>query len=526
MSTARESLTIAPPDGAGLLANPLREGLRIERTPAPCAMVIFGASGDLTRRKLIPALYDLALERMLPAGFSVVGFARQEMDDATFRARMREAVNEFSRRAPVDEAVWESFAAGLSYVRGDFSDPGAYDTLNQALDTLDRQRGALGNRMFYLATPPDFYGPIVEQLGAHGMHDGPAGSWQRVIVEKPFGEDLASARALNAAVNRVFDERDVYRIDHYLGKETVQNIIAFRFANGIFEPLWNRQYVDHVQITVAEAIGIEGRGGYYDQTGAIRDMVQNHLLQLLTLVAMEPPGEIAATPVRDEKVKVLRAIRPIKPETVDRFTVRAQYAAGYESGEVVPAYRQEDKVAPGSTTETYVALKLFLDNWRWAGVPFYLRTGKHLPKRVTEVAIQFKRAPHLLFSNDASERLEPNVLALGIQPNEGIALKFAVKVPGATMQLRSVNMAFQYGATFNVKSPDAYERLLLDAMLGEGTLFTRRDEVEAAWEIVTQIMYGWQRQGLTDLPLYEAGSWGPAEADAFMEMDGRGWRQP
>jgi glucose-6-phosphate 1-dehydrogenase len=318
----------------------------------------------------------------------------------------------------------------------------------------------------------------------------------------------------------------VFRIDHYLGKETVQNIIAFRFANGIFEPLWNRQYVDHVQITVAESLGIEGRGGYYDETGALRDMVQNHLMQLLTMVAMEPPVALAADPVRDEKVKVLHALRPIKPDLVRRFTVRGQYIAGYEGGQAVPGYREEQRVAHDSLTETFVALKLFIDNWRWAGVPFYLRTAKRMPKRVSEIAIQFKRAPHLLFSGSSSDRMEPNILALGIQPNEGIDLTFAVKVPGPMMNLRSVHMGFQYGTAFNIQSPDAYERLLLDAMLGDGTLFTRRDEVEAQWTIVTQIMEGWARMQVAQLPTYEAGTWGPIEADAFLKMEGRSWRQP
>lgn len=506
--------------------NPLREGLLIERMPAPCIMVIFGASGDLTRRKLIPALYNLALERLLPVGFTVVGFARHEDDDESFRAKMRESVDEFSRRTPVDDAVWESFSQGLHYVQGDFTKGDAYAGLASRLTELDGQRGTLGNRMFYLATPPDFYDDIIELIGHHKLNDGPERSWQRIIVEKPFGHDLDSAEHLNRVVNHVFHERDVYRIDHYLGKETVQNIIAFRFSNGVFEPIWNRQYVDHVQITVAESIGIEGRGGYYDETGAMRDMVQNHLMQLLTLVAMEPPVSLTADPVRDEKVKVLHAVRPINPDLVDRFTVRGQYTAGYSDGEAVPGYREEEKVAPDSQTETYVALKLFIDNWRWAGVPFYLRTGKRMPRRVSEIAIQFKRAPHLLFNDDVSDELEPNILALGIQPNEGIALTFGVKVPGPMMNLRSVHMGFEYGTAFNVQSPDAYERLLLDAMLGDGTLFTRRDEVAAAWSVVTQVRDGWEKLGTTEIPTYEAGTWGPDDGEKLLKMEGRTWRQP
>jgi glucose-6-phosphate 1-dehydrogenase len=525
MSLTSRELTTSPGVTSATVANPLREGLLIERTPAPCTMVIFGASGDLTRRKLIPALYNLALERLLPAGFSVVGFARQDMTSEIFRARMREAVNEFSRRGPIDDAVWSSFAEGLTYVRGDFTDASAYRNLAQHLGVIDDSRGTLSNRLYYLSTPPDSYDTIIENIGNQGLNFGPPGSWQRIIVEKPFGHDLDSAMELNVAVNRVFDEREVYRIDHYLGKETVQNIIAFRFANGIFEPLWNRQYVDHVQITVAESIGIESRGGYYDQTGALRDMVQNHLMQLLTLVAMEPPVELTADPVRDEKVKVLRAVRPIKPDLVRRFTVRGQYAAGFESGDPVAGYREEERVDAASLTETFVALKLFIDNWRWAGVPFYLRTGKRLPRRASEIAIQFKRAPHLLFSGNSAEMMEPNVLSLDIQPDEGIALKFAVKVPGPMMHLRSVNMGFQYGTSFNVQSPDAYERLLLDAMLGDSTLFTRRDEVEAAWDIVTQILNGWSQMSVESLPAYEAGTWGPVEADAFLKMEGRQWRE-
>lgn len=519
------SQTISPPQ-AEPRSNPLREGLLIERTPAPAIMVIFGASGDLTRRKLIPALYNLALERLLPIGFTVVGFARHDETDESFRSKMRDAVNEFSRRTPVDDAVWDSFSQGVFYVKGDFTNSDDYNGLSDRLTTLDGQRGTLGNRMYYLATPPDFYDDIIEQIGQHDLNHGSDNSWQRIIVEKPFGHDLDSADHLNKVVNNVFDERDVFRIDHYLGKETVQNIIAFRFANGVWEPIWNRQYVDHVQITVAEAIGIETRGGYYEETGALRDMMQNHLMQLLTMVAMEPPVALTADPVRDEKVKVLHAVRPIDPRHVEEFTVRGQYTAGYSDGEAVPGYREEEKVDPHSLTETFVALKLFIDNWRWAGVPFYLRTGKRMPRRVSEIAIQFKRAPHLLFNADVADELDPNVLALGIQPNEGIALTFGVKVPGPMMNLRSVHMGFEYGTAFNVQSPDAYERLLLDAMLGDSTLFTRRDEVAAAWNIMTQIRAGWERQTVDEIPTYEAGTWGPEDADRLLKKDGRTWREP
>lgn len=489
-------------------------------------MVIFGASGDLTYRKLFPALYDLALERLLPGGFSVIGFAHRDMDSESFRAHLREGVEQFSRFAPVDDTIWESFAEGISYVRGDFTKAQDYDALTEQLKHVDETRGTMGNRMYYLATPPDFYADIVKNLGTSGLTAKQSDSWRRVIVEKPFGHDLESAQKLNQAVNKVFPERDVFRIDHYLGKETVQNILAFRFANGIYEPIWNRQYVDHVEITVAESIGIEGRGGYYDQTGALRDMAQNHMMQLLSLVAMEPPSSLQADAVRDEKVKVLHALRPVNPELVNRCTVRAQYDDGYVSGKPVPGYREEERVDPKSVTETYVALKLFVDNWRWADVPFYLRTGKRLPKRVTEIAIHFKPVPHRLFSSEASENLEPNLLVLEIQPDEGMALKFAVKVPGPTMRLRSVNMVFQYGSAFNIRSPEAYERLLLDAMLGDSTLFTRRDEVESAWQTMTQILDGWAQLPEDQIPQYEAGTWGPMESNAFVNRDGRTWREP
>lgn len=507
-------------------ANPFREGLRIERTPDPSAMVIFGASGDLTHRKLVPALYNLARERLLPSGFSIAGVARREMTTEAFCEHLKQGVIEHAGELGFDARIWESFASGISYVQGDFTNPDVYQALVAELERMDRERGTAGNRMFYLATPPEVYPDILARINEAGLNLGSDESWRRVIVEKPFGSDLESAQLLNVSVNEVFPEQDVYRIDHYLGKETVQNILALRFANGIYEPIWNRQYIDHVEITVAESLGVEGRGGYYDQTGAARDMVQNHLLQLLSLVGMEPPGSLQADAVRDEKVKVLQALRPVNPELVSRSAVRGQYTDGFIGGRSVPGYRSEERVDPDSRTETYIALKMFIDNWRWADVPFYLRTGKRMAKRVSEIAIHFRPVPHRLFSPTQSRDLEPNLLVLEIQPDEGIALKFAVKVPGPMMQLRPVNMIFEYGSAFNVRSPDAYERLLLDAMLGDGTLFTRRDEVESAWRTISRILRGWEMEAPHPLPEYEAGTWGPRESHAFLNRDGHAWREP
>ncbi|TVR75614.1 MAG: glucose-6-phosphate dehydrogenase [Sphaerobacteraceae bacterium] len=510
-----------------MLDNPLREGLSLERLPSPCAMVIFGASGDLTRRKLMPALYDLALEGLLPPGFSVIGYARSPKTNEEFRAEVRESIQQFARRTPIDEGLLSNFEQGVSYVSGDFSSPDDYARLNEELDRLDRERNTSGNRVYYLATPPSAYANIAHHLADHGMvHPLDDERWTRLIVEKPFGHDLQSARELNETLLKYFAEEQIYRIDHYLGKETVQNMLAFRFANGIFEPIWNRTFIDHVQITVAESIGIENRGGYYDQAGALRDMVQNHMLQLLSLVSMEPPPDFDAESVHDEKVKALRSIRPYQPEDVEACTVRGQYREGWVMGQPYPGYRDEARVDEASVTETYVALKLFIDNWRWAGVPFYLRTGKHLPRRVSEIAIQFHKAPHPPFESNVTQSLEPNVLAIRIQPDEGITLKTTAKVPGPSMRLRSVNMGFLYGTSFLVESPDAYERLLLDCMLGDSTLFPRRDGIEASWEPITQILEGWDASGKTELPGYPAGTWGPDEADEFMERDGRQWRQP
>lgn len=506
--------------------NPLREGLRIKPSLEPCAMVIFGATGDLTHRKLLPALYNLALEQPLPAGFSVVGFARRPYTDEEFRQQALESINAYSRQKPVNPQVWESFAAGIRYLQSDFHDPVGYERLNNLLNALDQERGTSGNRIFYLSTPPSQYPEIIQRLGAAGLNKNRKG-WTRIIIEKPFGHDLASARELNRQVGRVFREEQVYRIDHYLGKETVQNILVFRLANGIFEPVWNRRYIDHVQITVAENLGLEGRGAYYEESGAIRDMVQNHMLQLLTLVSMEPPIAFDANPVRDEKVKVLHALQPLVGKDVLTNTIRAQYGPGWVSGKQVPGYTEEKGVSPTSTTETYVAMKIFIDNWRWAGVPFYLRTGKHLPKRVTEIAIQFKQAPLMLFKrSEAHGQVEPNVLTLRIQPDEGISLKFGAKVPGTEMQIRAVNMDFFYGSSFVREQPEAYERLILDCMMGDSTLFTRRDEVEAAWTFIQGILDEWKTESSETIYTYESGSWGPQVADEFIWRDGRRWRRP
>ncbi|TMG34979.1 MAG: glucose-6-phosphate dehydrogenase [Chloroflexi bacterium] len=505
---------------ATTVVNPLREGLRLARTPEPSTIVIFGGSGDLAQRKLLPALYNLALQRLLPAAFAVVGAARQPMTDDRFRAELRDAVARHSRTKPLNEEVWKSFAEHIHFVAT--PNDAAYDDLRRRLDDVDRELGTHANRLFYLATPPPAYAAIIEAIGAHGLR-GETG-WARVVVEKPFGRDLATAMKLTEIVHSVFREDEVFRIDHYLGKETVQNILVLRFANGIFEPVWNRQYVDHVQITVAESLGVEERAGYYEQAGAMRDIVQNHLLQLLALVAMEPPAAFDDRAVRDEKVKVLRALRPIRREEMAERAVRGQYDAGFIEGTRVVGYRQEPDVARTSSTETFVALKCFVDNWRWEGTPFYVRTGKRLPKRSTEIAIQFRIAPHRVFSREASAGLEPNALVLRIQPDEGISLKFGAKVPVQGIRIRSVNMDFVYGASFMVDAPDAYETLILDALRGDATLFTRRDEVEQQWTFVDPIIDAWSNAGAP--PRYEAGSWGPAEADRIVERDGREWRKP
>jgi glucose-6-phosphate 1-dehydrogenase len=511
--------------------NPLRAGLRQQLTPEPCILILFGATGDLTMRKLLPALYNLSLEGLLPHAFSVVGVARRPKSDDDFRKEMLDAVNEFSRSRPVQPQLWETFSQGIFYVQSEFHDPEGFGRLKARLEQIDKERGTGGNHLYYMATPPDAYPIISANLGKVGLvarestrDPSSTAGWSRIVVEKPFGRDLRSARELNRQLHTVFSERQIYRIDHYLGKETVQNLLVFRFGNIIFEPIWNQQYIDNVQITVAENIGIEGRASYYDNAGAIRDMVQNHMMQLLSLVCMEPPVAFDADNVRDEKVKVLRAIHPMTREQVLTRTVRAQYSAGSVNGQPVPGYCSEEGVNPDSITETYVAIKLFVDNWRWAGVPFYLRTGKRLPKRTTEIALQFKQAPHLLFRR-SMDGLDPNSLVVHIQPDEGTTIKVASKIPGPLMRVRPVNMDFRYGTSFGIEPADAYERLLLDAMLGDSTLFTRRDEVEEAWEFVSSIIDGWTEAAAADIPKYEAGSWGPEEADRLIARDARTWRR-
>jgi glucose-6-phosphate 1-dehydrogenase len=489
--------------------------------PQSCALIIFGVTGDLTNRLVIPSLYNLAAAELLPERFCVVGVARCGMSNEALRESLMKGLHQFATR-PVEDKVANRLLECITSVEADPGDGPSFDRLKEQLERLEAARDIGGNRLFYLATPPDAFAPIVRQLGRLGLLKEDHGAWRRLVIEKPFGTDLASARALNAELLKILNEHQIYRIDHYLGKETVQNILAFRLANGIFEPIWNRNYIDHVQITVAESDGVGRRGGYYDQVGAFRDMVVNHMLQLLSIVAMEPPVAFEAEPVRDEKLKVLKALRRIPPERTGELTLRGQYTAGIVDGKPVAGYRGEEKVAPDSWTETFVAAKLEIDSWRWAGTPFYLRHGKRLPRRITEIAIQFKRAPQRFFPG--AERLDPNVLTIRIQPDEGISLRFAAKAPGATMQLQEVDMNFLYRGAFGKDDQvDAYERLLLDAMLGDRTLFTRADEVEQAWIWADDILRGFADRR-TDVHFYAAGTWGPAWADAFIERDGRHWR--
>jgi glucose-6-phosphate 1-dehydrogenase len=508
-------MPLAPGDGA----NPLLDGLRIEPTPEPTALVIFGASGDLTRRKLLPALYHLARGERLPARFTVIGVARSPMTNAAFQQHLHDSLKEFAGVARPDD-VSRALARGITYIQGEMDDPALYARLKASMS----ERGTPPGVLFYLAIPPTVYGTVVEQLGATGLTrtDTPGG-WRRVIVEKPFGTDLASARALNTLMHAHLDESQIFRIDHYLGKETVQNLLVFRFANGMFEPVWNRRYIDHVQITAAETVGVERRASYYEGAGALRDMVQNHLMQVLALIAMEPPIAFSAEQVRDRKIDVLASMQPIVGDGA-KNVVRAQYAAGWVNGAEVPGYRDEEGVDPRSTTETYVALRLQLDSWRWAGVPFYVRTGKRLPKRTTEIAIQFRRPPLHIFKRRSPAVIAPNLLIVNVQPDEGISVRFQAKLPGSRMQLAPVMMNFRYGSAFGTPVPEAYETLLLDAMLGDTTLFARHDFVETSWALITPIHEAWAASGVKDIPQYEAGEWGPAEADALMAADGQRWR--
>jgi glucose-6-phosphate 1-dehydrogenase len=515
-----------------LVPNPLREGLHEERVPEPATIVIFGASGDLTKRKLVPALYSLARDRLLPARFAVVGYARKPLTDDVFREDMRAGCDEFARRRPVDPELWNTFANLLFYQEGSYDDPAAYQALKKRLEDIETQLGLPGNRVFYLSIPPASFATVVRQLGAAGLTSTGGGDgrerFARVIIEKPFGTDLDTARQLNADIHQTLTEKQIYRIDHYLGKETVQNLLVFRFANGIFEPVWNNRFVDHVQITGAETVGVEGRGGYFENAGILRDMVQNHLFQVVSLAAMEPPVALDADAVRDEKVKVLKALRPIPSSEMDAHVVRAQYAAGSIAGKKVVGYREEPGVSRSSQTETYVAMKFFIDSWRWAGVPFYLRSAKRMPKRVTEIAIHFKEAPHLLFGKKG-EGIRPNVLSIRIQPDEGITLNFGSKLPGPAMDVAPVSMEFRYGSSFGVEPPEAYERLILDCLLGDNTLFTRADEVEASWTWISRIHKHWKEQaaaGVVPLASYAAGSWGPEPADRLLSADHRAWRRP
>jgi len=502
-----------------------QKGSCAEPLPRPCGIAIFGASGDLAKRKLIPALFNLMRNELLPEQWYVVGLGRTKMSDTEFRKTARESLNQFLPGGSVSPEDAENFERRLYYLSGDSEDPGYHLRLKERLAQLDKEQGVEGNRLFYLATPPGLYADIIKNLGGSGLnHPTDSSHWSRIVIEKPFGTDLPSAQALNQELLQSFREGQVYRIDHYLGKETVQNILFFRFANAIFEPTWNRRYIDHIQITVAENIGIEHRAGYYDQAGALRDMFPNHLLQLVSLVAMEPPAVFESDAVRDEKAKVLKSVRPISPEKVAEFAVRGQYGPGIVNGQQIKGYRQEPGVKPDSMTETFFALKLYIDNWRWEGVPFYLRSGKRLAKRVAEIAVEFKRVPHLLFKSVIGEEIEPNTLVFRIQPDEGIGTKFQAKHPGAKLCMDTVTMDFSYQGSFKVTSPEAYERLLLDCLAGDQILFSRRDWTEYSWSAISPVLDQWAKKAEPGFPTYPAGSWGPKEADDLIERDGRQWR--
>ncbi|MGH3411483.1 MAG: glucose-6-phosphate dehydrogenase [Marmoricola sp.] len=503
--------------------NPLRdpEDRRLPRIAGPCCMVLFGVTGDLSRKKLMPAIYDLANRGLLPPGFSLVGFARRAWADQDFAQIVHDSVREHAR-TEFREEVWQQLAEGVRFVSGSFDDEVAFEALRHAIDDLELQRGTGGNTAFYLAIPPSSFGSVVDQLDRHGLAEAREGTWRRVVVEKPFGHDLASARELNRIIDQVFPPSSVFRIDHYLGKETVQNIMAMRFANNLFEPIWNSNYVDHVQITMAEDIGIGGRAGYYDGVGAARDVIQNHLMQLMALVAMEEPTSFEAGSLRLEKLKVLRSVA--LPRRLDLTTARGQYAPGWAGGVKVPGFLDEEGIRSSSRTETYAAVRLGLETRRWAGVPFYLRTGKRLGRRVTEVAVVFKRAPHQPFAATATEDLTHNALVVRIQPDEGMTIRFGAKVPGTQMEIRDVNMDFAYGGTFTEASPEAYERLILDVLLGDPPLFPQHEEVEVSWQILDPVLAHWAKRGRPEA--YPSGTWGPASADRMLARDGRVWRRP
>jgi glucose-6-phosphate 1-dehydrogenase len=532
--TAREVETAGRDAEGRSLDNPLREGLRLERTPAPCAVVIFGATGDLAKRKLVPALYALQSDGLVAPGFTVIGAGRTPMGDDEFRTAMRDAVGRYGR-VPVKEGLWTTFQEGIRYAHVDNEAADGFDGLKRVLEDADATRGTGGNRVYYLSVPPSAIAQYADRIGEEGLAREPEGGYARLVVEKPFGRSRETGRELNETLHRSFAEEQIYRIDHYLGKETVQNLLVFRFGNGIFEPLWNRQYIDHVQITVAESIGIEGRAAFYEEAGALRDIGQNHLMQLLSVIGMEAPADFSAETIRDEKVKFLRAVRPMHPDDALTYTVRGQYTHGWIDGDEVPGYREEPGVDPESLRETFVAMRLDVDNWRWAGTPFYLRTGKRLPRRATEIAIQFRRVPHSPFvghratrgGTEVSDGIDPNLLVLRIQPDEGITLRFNAKVPGQSRRIRSVNMDFLYGSAFLTESPEAYERLIQDCMLGDATLFAREDEVDEAWRICDAVLDGWRAHppDPRGAPNYEAGTWGPQEAHDFMARDGRAWRR-
>ena len=490
----------------------------------PCTVVLFGASGDLAKRKVIPAMYDLATHKALGPRYAIVGFARTAMSEETLRTNLGEAAKSISEVGPIDPKLWSDFASNIFYCPGDYNSPESYVQLAKRLTEIESAKNLGGNRLFYLSTPPEVYPDIVRQLGKAGLaRPSSANSWVRIIIEKPFGRDLASAKELNQIVLGVFDEKQVYRIDHYLGKDTVQNLLVLRFGNGIFEPLWNRNYVDHVQITAAETLGVERRGGFYETAGALRDMIQSHVLQLTSLVAVEPPAAFDATAVRNEKIKVLQSIRPFNLEMVAQSVVRGQYAPGNAGDKPLPGYREEQGVNVASKTETFVAAKLLIDNWRWAGVPFYLRTGKRLAKRTTEIMIQFRCAPHIVFRE---REVAPNRLVLNIQPDEGISVSFGAKRPGTEMSIGNVNMHFSYKEGFGDSTRSAYATLLNDCVRGDATLFDRGDSVEAAWSLVDPILDVWSAARTAPVPQYPSGSWGPKESDLLLERDGRQWYNP